>query len=203
MNCFHFNSGDTRIISALTLWFVCTAAMAHGGVSIEDDLCVLQIGPYRMHFTGYQPLQSGSQEFCEDIPNVSTAIIVLDAVDEALRDMPLELRILRDVNNLGTNARVEELGDASAIEATTVARLPAAAHPTGSLTLQHPFTEAGRYIGYVKAQPTVGGEVVAIFPFAVGGGSKAVWIYALVLVAAVALAALLFGYAARGRRAAP
>jgi hypothetical protein len=34
---------------------VTATACAHGGVSIEDDTCIMQIGPYRAHFTGYQP----------------------------------------------------------------------------------------------------------------------------------------------------
>ena len=28
---------------------------AHGGLSLADDVCKLTIGPYTMHFTGYQP----------------------------------------------------------------------------------------------------------------------------------------------------
>ena len=30
-------------------------ATAHGGVSMEDDLCVIKIGFLKAHFTGYQP----------------------------------------------------------------------------------------------------------------------------------------------------
>ena len=80
-------------------------AHAHGGVSIEKDLCVLQLGSFRMHFTGYQPARSGAQEFCEDIPYTGRAIIVLAAVDDVLRDMPLEIRILRDPRRLGNKTQ--------------------------------------------------------------------------------------------------
>jgi len=41
---------------------------AHGGLSLADDMCKLTIGPYTMHFTGYQPDSSQEKEFCEDIP---------------------------------------------------------------------------------------------------------------------------------------
>ena len=58
---------------------------AHGGVSIEDDRCIMTIGPYRAHFSGYQPKLRASQEFCEDIPAVADAIIVLDFISQPLR----------------------------------------------------------------------------------------------------------------------
>jgi hypothetical protein len=192
-----------RLLVAL-LWILASATpqcAAHGGVSIEKDLCVLRLGAYLMHFTGYQPEQSGAQEFCEDIPAVGPAIVVLDAVDNALRDMPIELIILRDTQRLGNQAKFEELGGEPAIAAATVARVPAAIHPSGSLTLQYPFKEAGRYIGLVRAQPSVGGEVVAVFPFAVGTGGKQWRVYAAVIVGTVLLAAALFWLATRLRGA--
>ncbi len=176
-----------------------SASWAHGGVSIEKDMCVLQLGPYRLHFTGYQPAQSGAQEFCEDIPALGTAVIVLDVVDEALRDIPLELRILRDTRDLGNNAQVQELGDAAAIDLATIATLPAAVHPTGSLTLQYSFSDAGRYIGLMRGQPAVGEALVAVFPFTVGTGGQQWWIYLAVIIGTVLAAGGLFAWATRLR----
>ena len=54
-----------------------------------------------MHFTGFQPEQSQSEEFCEDIPDVGSAIIVLDYIDKQLRDMAVDFRIIEDVNDIG------------------------------------------------------------------------------------------------------
>ncbi len=194
-----------RIFTSLLSLLSCVwlqSAHAHGGVSLEDDLCVLALGSYRMHFTGYQPETSGAREFCEDIPETGTAVIVLDAIDDALRSIPLEVRILRDAQGLGNDAKVEELGDAAAIEAATVARLEPAVHATGSSTLQYVFPEAGRFIGLVRAQPAVGGEVVAVFPFTVGGGSSQWWIYGVVVLFALLVATALFAWANRGRESA-
>ena len=194
-----------RIVTSLLSLLSCVwlqSAHAHGGVSLEDDLCVLALGSYRMHFTGYQPETSGAREFCEDIPETGTAVIVLDAIDDALRSIPLEVRILRDAQDLGNDAKVEELGDAAAIEAATVARLEPAVHATGSSTLQYVFPEAGRFIGLVRAQPAVGGEVVAVFPFTVGGGSSQWWIYGVVVLFALLVATALFAWANRGRESA-
>jgi len=190
------------LLALLLTTLVTPGALAHGGVSLEDDLCVLRLGSYRMHFTGYQPRVSGAEEFCEDIPVVGTAVVVLDAVDGALRDMPIELRLLRDTRDLGNDARVEELGDAAAIEAATLAHLPAAVHPTGSLTLEHAFAEPGRYIGLVRAAPASGEPVVALFPFAVGSGGGTAWFYLAVVGGAVVLALGLYAFSNQPRQGA-
>ena len=58
---FQFRRAVSSLI-VLASCFIASAVHAHGGVSIEKDLCVLQLGPYRMHFTGYQPARSGAQE---------------------------------------------------------------------------------------------------------------------------------------------
>ena len=70
-------------------------AEAHGGVAMERDVCKLRIGPYLMHFTGYLPDKSRG-EFCEDIPLAGRTVIVLDFLDDVLRDRPLSFKIVRD-----------------------------------------------------------------------------------------------------------
>ena len=62
------------------------AAHAHGGVSMEDDHCVMRIGPHRAHFTGYQPQTGSAQAFCEDIPEPGRAVIVIDFVDMEVKE---------------------------------------------------------------------------------------------------------------------
>ena len=51
---------------------------AHGGVSFDDDVCKLSIGFLEAHFTVYQTQTSASEEFCEDIPEVTNSVFVLD-----------------------------------------------------------------------------------------------------------------------------
>ena len=53
-------------------------AQAHGGLALADDMCRLTIGPYNMHFTGYQPDNTRNKEFCEDIPATGRTVVVLD-----------------------------------------------------------------------------------------------------------------------------
>ena len=79
---------------------VSTLAAAHGGLSMDEDYCKLRVGQYVMHFVGYQPdSASGPKEFCEDIPETGRTIVVLDYVDDALRDLPTEVRIIRDTGS--------------------------------------------------------------------------------------------------------
>jgi hypothetical protein len=131
-------------------------AMAHGGLSMDEDMCKLRIGPYTMHFVGYQPdSPSGPREFCEDIPETGHTVVVLDFVDDALRDLPTEVRIIRDT---GSEANLAEV---------TVLHLPPAQHPTGSLNFEVDFKAPGKFVGLVSVGS--GGKVMnSRFPFSVG-----------------------------------
>lgn len=43
-------------LGGVLLGMVCSIQVqAHGGLSLAEDMCKLTIGPYTMHFTGYQP----------------------------------------------------------------------------------------------------------------------------------------------------
>ena len=72
---------------------------AHGGLSLAEDMCKLTIGPYTMHFTGYQPESTQEQEFCEDIPMIGRTVVALDYINEELRPMTTEVRIIRDTGS--------------------------------------------------------------------------------------------------------
>src|ERR1700730_12750157 len=72
-----------------------SGAYAHGGVSVQNNKCIMKIGPDIMYFTGYQP-QSSREEFCDDIPNPGQTVVALDMQDKELRDMTTEIRIIKD-----------------------------------------------------------------------------------------------------------
>jgi hypothetical protein len=111
-----------------------------------------------MNFTGYQPLKSRDQ-FCDDIPDVGPTIIVLDAVQDELREMTLEIRILRDVGQADDNENLEE---------NTETYVPPKKYKTGTLNFEYDFAKKGKYIGLVKAKADDGREYVSRFPFSVG-----------------------------------
>ena len=134
---------------AIFLLICCNTAFGHGALSGDADTCTLSVGPYRMHFTGYQPTDAGNQEFCEDIPGTGQTIIVLEAMDTAMRDMDIELRIVADSDN------------------SLVAELPLRSFARGSVTLVTNFVSNESFVGIVTLRD---GEkdYMAEFPFAVG-----------------------------------
>lgn len=139
-----------------------TKASAHGGVSIEADKCVLTIGQYLMHFTGYQPESSGGEEFCEDIPNTGHAIIVMDFVGAQLRKLDTTFRIVQ--TDTWNEAQAYKLGD----EAKEIVHMPAKKYPGGSITFDYNFPEAGYFVGIVTTDG--GRKLESLFPFSVGYG---------------------------------
>ncbi|MDZ7685760.1 MAG: hypothetical protein U5O39_12760 [Gammaproteobacteria bacterium] len=57
-----------QCVVLLWLMSLCGAATAHGGVVLEDDMCVIKIGFLKAHFTLYQPAARGNEEFCGEVP---------------------------------------------------------------------------------------------------------------------------------------
>lgn len=146
-------------------------AFAHGGVSVEDDTCIMTIGPYQAHFTGYQPAVRASQEFCEDIPVVAKSIIVLDFISQPLREMAVDFRIVRDVKDIGVNATYADLGSAANIEQATMFYRPAERYPRGSFDVSLTFDVPGQFIGVLTAvddKTDNAREYISVFPFSVG-----------------------------------
>ena len=90
------------LVAFLILWTI--EAGAHGGVMFEEDVCVIKIGFLTAHFTIYQPETRASQEYCEAIPDVAATIFVLDYLHDSMREMPVEFRIIKDVEELGVFA---------------------------------------------------------------------------------------------------
>jgi hypothetical protein len=147
----------------LTTLIISTRASAHGGVSIEQDTCVLRIGPYRMHFAGYQPETASGVEFCEDIPVVGKAIIVLDFVEPQLKDRTTEVRILERTDSWDAALNQPE-GDK---DAQTILHLPPQLYTTSTIRIDYTFNKAGNFVGLVTS---TGGRdsIVSRFPFRVG-----------------------------------
>ena len=178
------------LVVPLGCLFFCERAIAHGGVSIEDDACILTVGTYRAHFSGYQPAIRASQEFCEDIPVASDAIIVLDFISNALRDMSIDFRIIRDVNNIGVEATYEDLGPHEEIEAATVAYVPATQYLNGNFSVDLKFEQSGSFIGILSATERMNNQtLVSVFPFSVGKTdwqTPIMWLIAVMLVGGTA-----------------
>ncbi|MBI3275673.1 MAG: hypothetical protein HYZ60_06975, partial [Methylocystis sp.] len=125
--------------------------------SVDQDACVLEIGPDVMHLTTYQPV-SADKKFCEDIPATGATIFVFDYEQSELRDMAADFRIARAAGE------TDEVAD---IERDTVAYLPPKVYPTGTLSFEHVFDAPGNYVGIVTADGTHGEHWVSRFSFSV------------------------------------
>jgi len=158
---------------------------------MDEDTCKLRVGQYVMHFVGYQPdSPSGPKEFCEDIPETGRTIVVLDYVDAELRDLPTEVRVIRDTAT--PPHRLDEV---------TLLHLPPKVYPTGSLNFELTFSEPGKFVGLV----TVGGveKFESRFPFSVGRSHS--WLHLVLSVALITGGSIvLYRFAMRRRaKAAP
>ena len=164
-----------------------TEVQAHGGLALAEDMCRLTIGPYNMHFTGYQPDNSRNKEFCEDIPATGRTVVVLNYMEDALRPLTTEVRVIRDT------------GSEQDLQAITVLHLPAKVYPAGTVNFEYNFDKPGKFVGLV----TVGGpkELVSRFPFSVG--ETKIWLppsYFLIAFAGAAVVVAIIFFVLRGRR---
>ncbi|MGE0645505.1 MAG: hypothetical protein AB7P24_17740 [Nitrospira sp.] len=168
------------MVFALTA-LLSSQAFAHGGLSMAEDMCKLTVGPYMMHFSGYQPENTQEKQFCEDIPATGQTIVVLDYIEQELRSLPAEVRIIKDT------------GSEDNLESITVLHLPAKVYGNGSIDFTHTFPNPGKFVGIV----TVGEkqEHVSRFPFSVGEPkffSKLLNIYMVPVVATIIVGALFY-----------
>ena len=174
------------LLAAGTLWS--GQVHAHGGLSMAEDMCKLTVGPYMMHFTGYQPENTQQKQFCEDIPATGQTVVVLDYIEQELRSLPTEVRIIRDT------------GAEDNLEAITVLHLPAKVYPNGSIDFTHTFAQPGKFVGLVTVGDTE--QYVSRFPFSVGETkvfSKLLNIY-MVPVLAVIIVGAIFYFSRRGEK---
>ncbi|MGJ0504429.1 MAG: hypothetical protein ACR65X_11960 [Methylocystis sp.] len=146
--------------------------------------CSAQMGPNVITFTFYQPTQSRSQ-FCEDIPETGPTTIVVDTMQDELRDMMVEIRIVE----------AGPKGDDEA--APNEAYLPPAQFQTGVIQLEHDFKKQGDYVALVRARSEDGRkEYNARFAFSVGEEFLRAWsAVALATVVALALGAGWYAHA--------
>ena len=175
-------------LALLVLAGVSADAGAHGGVFLEDDVCVIQIGFFRAHFTIYQPRTSASEEFCEDIPDVTESVFVLDYLHKSLREMPVDFRVIKDATELGRFAKWEDIERLGDLESVTVFYQPPLTTADAVFSVEHTFEEAGHYIGIVTTRnSTLNKTYNAVFPFEVGATGFGYWPWILLLLVVVQL----------------
>jgi len=81
-------------------------AVAHGGVSGEDDPCLRQVGERVVHFNAYQPQHELKDQYCTDIPKEGDTFLVVDLVDSALRNELVGMRVVRGNGSTATEDQI-------------------------------------------------------------------------------------------------
>lgn len=161
---------------------------AQHGHELAADTCVLHMGPYKLYFNSYQPDIYHDRQFCQEIPGTGNTVLVFDFVEQELRSIPVEVRIIRD------------MGPDQNIEAATVVHIPPKIYPTGSIDVKYNFDQPGKFIGLVSIGDKQ--EHLSRFGFSIGetGTISHLTHYLVIFVPlAVAIAIAVF-YTLRDRR---
>lgn len=149
---------------------VSNMAIGHGGVAYEDDFCVININFMQAHFTVFQPETSESEEFCEELPELTRSVFVMEYLHELLPEMLIDFRIIRDVNDVGTYATWRDVQAIEDLEAATVYYESPRIEPGGYYRASYDFDAKGTYIGIVTTEHPVEDRLYnAVFFFEVGG----------------------------------
>jgi len=128
----------------------CLNAHAHGNVTLAGDACAIQIGFYSAHFAIYQPQTRQHEAYCEDIPDVTDSIFVIEYLHAVMREVPVDFRIIKDREKRGQFVMQEDI-------------------ESSVFLIRHEFADSGDYIGIVTAaHPTLDRTYMAVFPFHVG-----------------------------------
>nr|6CPD_A Chain A, PmoD [Methylocystis sp. ATCC 49242]6CPD_B Chain B, PmoD [Methylocystis sp. ATCC 49242] len=125
------------------------------------NMCMVMFGYDMIHITVFQPDKSRS-EYCDEIPATGRTIMAFDIENPAFRDLPLELRIIRDPLTPVLPTGEKEL------DALTELHLPAKKYSKGTFSVEHNFANNGHYIGLVTLTRESGQQETAQFKFMVG-----------------------------------
>jgi hypothetical protein len=158
-----------KYIINILLLLTSSPLLAAGAVVGEAGSCMIEIGIYTAHFTIYQSDTRDNEEFCEDLPDTGNTLFVLDYLHVGLKSVPVDFRIIRDVDGLGIFARWENIQAITDLEARTVFYQSPTVEQDNQLTIEHNFLEPGGYIGVISApHPSKDKQYYAVFPFQVG-----------------------------------
>src|SRR5208283_2275868 len=185
----------SAIFGAVLLAVSYAPARADGGAGPEammmGNMCMVMFNYDMIHITSYLPGMSRS-EYCEEIPATGKVIMVFDIETPRFRDLPIEIRIIRDPLTPIT-------GD-TPLDPLTEVHFPATRYRTGTFSFEHDYKNNGHYIGMVTLTKENGQQETQIFKFSVG---ETLWQYVPYILGAVLIAMLIFFYWRYSHRAVP
>lgn len=90
----------TSILFVILSFLYSGIVAAHGKVDLDADVCVRNISGSMVHLSTYQPQYDPTAEYCTEIPKEGETLWVLDLVDQALRDMPVVIKIMKGADTV-------------------------------------------------------------------------------------------------------
>ena len=86
---------NATMIFILIIGLYASMVGAHGSVSLELDSCVRGTQGSKVHLSTYQPQNEPTAHYCTEIPTEGETFFVVDLIDQALRNMPVTMRIVK------------------------------------------------------------------------------------------------------------
>lgn len=157
-------------------------AISMDKASTIRDQCEISIGPDLIGVVSYMPDRSRDR-FCGDFPSTGRIILTIDLIAERLRQLPIEVRIVREKNG---PISIEE--DPTPF---TVAYLPPRLYPGGAVPMEHVFEESGAYAALITVTESSGTKRTTRFAINVGGPLQ---FYATAMLSAVFIFGAAFLY---------
>jgi hypothetical protein len=186
MEMMNWRSLAAAVFGVVLSLTVSTPSRAEGGAGPEamsmGNMCMVMFGYDMIHITVFQPDKSRS-EYCSEIPSTGRAIMVFDIETPAFRDLPLELRIIRDP--------LTPVGKDTDLEPLTEVHVPAKKYSKGTFSIEHNFTSNGHYIGLVTLTRANGEKQTEQFKFMVG---ETLWAWVPQIAGTVLIAGMVFVY---------
>lgn len=161
-------------------------ARAEGGTGPEamtmGNMCMVMFGYDMIHITATQP-DKGRADYCEEIPSTGSTILVFDIANPKFRDLPIEVRIIRDP--------LTPISATTDLEPLTEKLIPARTYPKGTFTFEHDFKTVGHYIGLVTLTRENGEKETQAWKFQVG---ETLWGWVPLIAGVILIAGLVFVY---------
>jgi hypothetical protein len=83
------------LVCVVILAFYAGTAMGHEKLAPNNDTCVRKVGGNMVRLSAYQPQNNLFGDSCEEIPAAGETYLVVDLLDQAMRNMPISLKIFR------------------------------------------------------------------------------------------------------------
>ncbi len=182
----NWRSAFAAVVGSFFALAVAPQAHAEGGAGPEamsmGNMCMVMFGYDMIHITAYQPGKSRS-EYCEEIPSTGLTTFSYDIENPAFRDMPIEVRIIRDP--------LTPITKDTNLDALTEKHLPARKYDKGTFSFDHEFTSNGHYIAMVTLTRPDGSQEVSTIKFMVG---ETLWAWVPQIAGTILIAGMVFVY---------